>query len=1850
MVDFTKAEFDENLGKWVPATGRPGARIAEFDGEKWTETGANPSPGAISRGLTTGIETAKGILGEALPALFQSALGYDEAAQKNLLQYQERMKKLEESGLGSRVRMGDIEGLGSLLSFAGESLGEAIPSIATALIPGVGLGAAGASTLGRAAVSKAAGKVASTAAETAAKEVARREAAGIAVDASMRAAIEKAALEAAPAAIGRNWGNIAGAALGSAAQNMPETFATIYNETGEMRPEVAGLVGGIKSALDVVTPLQLIKKTRGVDFSERLSDILAGRLLKGRPGAAGAVGGLLESAAFEGLTEGLQETLDQLAVATLADKSVDWSQILEAGLKGTFGGAVPGAAAGYMGGRAKGREAAQLGELKAAQDAEESRQAELQQRYAELGSQPPDYMAGVRSSFVGANPGFRLTPEGEMDRGRMEEEARQRIEAEIPPSQREKALKDYNKYLDKIDLAYQDYVFNATKKREAEVAARQKAQEETTKARAAGEERRAADLEIIQRGNADSSLLRDDAFRQQFDEARQREANRREAAATERRMDQEELASLGFGDFPPQATPLTTAPTPISEATRDTLLDAGYRLDQIAAMGPRAESVAKGVRREAGLYTKEEAPKLQTWVRNEVEDYLGELRSGQRVSLPVVQKRLKDAGYDASKQDVTDILTQYTSGAESLVPVDASLRLGRNPEDPNVFVKQVGAPAVAPRLKVGEDVGGVPPKGGFEGVTLATEVTRPTTPLQATLQNPPAGLTSRQYEALRNRIIRRDPKATLTKKDLDAAAGGGVELTQKQAADIWEALSKNGDVKRQGFGGYRANPEAELSTEYRDEGSPRMDKPKEVKGETLIPKGTRNKLYGLGYTRDDIAGMTTEEAQGIASRREKKSDTREMASSAKTPLTLKEAGFRQDNPALRGNLEWLQEKQALADADYPLTKGMNGSITAEFMNPIELPVSFVSKIPGEMGEKRVPGESQFDTLLKRVKKKGWKPEPIYIDVNHRGEAFIYEGNTRVAVAKELGIDRIPVYVRWINGAELVEGQWSPQNILDIASSKKKTSTREMASDAEMHARNFGGTVAWQEGDLALIKTFSLNGTPIYVPTRGTRFARVNIDMVAPTSTFSAEDIAKLKKIRDRLQAEDKAREAANPQGPFKEGENVVFAGKIKPEIQGILRGWMQMLGLGGQRIVFATPEGAAGMLDLPGKWGRIANLGATLRGQGSSTSLGDGVHVIIIREGMPVVRTLETLAHEMGHILETTALREASPEVRRQIEMEFRNWLATNSPKAARDYMQALRAMRGGRFVDPGSAQTGNDLTFYWKSFGEWFADQVSRWATTQQKPISVVEQFFQRLANVLKNFFTGEKAKFAPNQKVADWLNTLDKVTPPSAGGIAPTREMKNVIEAGKIALGIKPIGRRSLMQGAAAAAGAPDISIAKDVLKQGEVLGEAWVGNGEATGRILGQIFAGKSPLPNLPYEFNLPQGLMEDLHIANETQDVDSDESLRGASGPSLHSIRGHSYDLLDRVNREKDLRKKAALKKKVSDFVYKFDDFEASLGSTAYEKRQAILNKIMEYHNTDMWIGNYPKFKNMDMALLEMLFKEAPANGSAMEAGPRLTAPAYNEDSSKLYRIGFDRFLEAFIDDQPSGNLETNLRKLEASSILNDPQTFYKVAAEKFLIPYYELMDSESYLDRLQYTYIPGKPESLTDFNDLDNNTKKSIINRMNELRKTVHDSTNIVRQLATVNMDDMRQIVENLRRYNKQFAATTSQVIAELEKYDSKVFESPEIKQKLEKFEKELNQISAEVKMEMAAGKPIPRKPGLTILQSGMMQQLESMFPDMGKLNLPKGNKEALEFARRLDADINMQVEMGEPATKPYDCR
>lgn len=383
MVNFTKAEFDEATGQWVEATGRPDARVAEWDGSKWTEVGRNPSgPGAISRGLTSGIEGTKGLLFDVAPAMVQQALGYEEASKRNLEAYRKRMQQLQESGKGSRVGLEDVKDLSSFLSFAGEAFGEAIPSMATALAGGAGA-AAGAARLGAGRLLS--GQVAKRAAELEGKTLAGEVL-------SKEAALALATKEAS-----QKVGQVAGALGGSALLNIPESYASL-EEAGVDNLGVAFGVGALKSTLDALGPIRMLSKTRGPDFSDKLTDLISARLLKGRPGTAGFVGGTLETTALEGLTEGAQELLDQTATAILADKSIDWKQVLEAAAKGGIGAAPIGGAAGAYGARNKAAAAAEAQtateEKTAAQEAEKQRRT--QETEAAL-SFPEDY--AIRREF-----------------------------------------------------------------------------------------------------------------------------------------------------------------------------------------------------------------------------------------------------------------------------------------------------------------------------------------------------------------------------------------------------------------------------------------------------------------------------------------------------------------------------------------------------------------------------------------------------------------------------------------------------------------------------------------------------------------------------------------------------------------------------------------------------------------------------------------------------------------------------------------------------------------------------------------------------------------------------------------------------------------------------------------------------------------------------------------------------------------------------------------------------------------------------------------------------------------------------------------------------------------------------------------------------------------------------------------------------------------------------------------------------------------------------------------------------------------------------------------------------------
>ena len=109
-------------------------------------------------------------------------------------------------------------------------------------------------------------------------------------------------------------------------------------------------------------------------------------------------------------------------------------------------------------------------------------------------------------------------------------------------------------------------------------------------------------------------------------------------------------------------------------------------------------------------------------------------------------------------------------------------------------------------------------------------------------------------------------------------------------------------------------------------------------------------------------------------------------------------------------------------------KGLNGAATA-YVRDISLPVDMLADIPGALDEKPGPGNGKYDDLLASVTEDGFRQDsPIMIRVNHLGKPYVMEGNNRLAVAKATGVERIPVEISWMNGAEAAAGPLTPKAV------------------------------------------------------------------------------------------------------------------------------------------------------------------------------------------------------------------------------------------------------------------------------------------------------------------------------------------------------------------------------------------------------------------------------------------------------------------------------------------------------------------------------------------------------------------------------------------------------------------------------------------------------------------------------------------------------------------------------------------------------------------------------------------------------------------------------------------------------
>lgn len=252
------------------------------------------------RGAKRGLTRMGSTFGDVIPAMAGSALGFDEYAQRQMAEAAETQRRIQETNPAQFESYTQVKDIPSALRYAAETIGETTPDIAGIIASG-GIGGALAKTGVRAAT-------------LGAEQLAARQAIGQAT----------------------------GLYLGSYAQNAPEVFQSVYQETGKLEPGVAALFGSVSAALDAVLPAQVLR-----GMTQPLKLTIAEKILE-RSGMnpsllRKALAVIPATAAKEGLTEGAQEAINISAEKFVDENAAVWgskefNRMIESSVRGAVAG------------------------------------------------------------------------------------------------------------------------------------------------------------------------------------------------------------------------------------------------------------------------------------------------------------------------------------------------------------------------------------------------------------------------------------------------------------------------------------------------------------------------------------------------------------------------------------------------------------------------------------------------------------------------------------------------------------------------------------------------------------------------------------------------------------------------------------------------------------------------------------------------------------------------------------------------------------------------------------------------------------------------------------------------------------------------------------------------------------------------------------------------------------------------------------------------------------------------------------------------------------------------------------------------------------------------------------------------------------------------------------------------------------------------------------------------------------------------------------------------------------------------------------------------------------------------
>lgn len=157
------------------------------------------------------------------------------------------------------------------------------------------------------------------------------------------------------------------------------------------------------------------------------------------------------------------------------------------------------------------------------------------------------------------------------------------------------------------------------------------------------------------------------------------------------------------------------------------------------------------------------------------------------------------------------------------------------------------------------------------------------------------------------------------------------------------------------------------------------------------------------------------------------------------PTHAKPVGFTEvhhDNPGGA----WEMHEQAYADQEIAKGRKVVGSTTAEMRG--RMPTAMVAALPGMLDEHlrtNLLHDDKANAIRASIEKDGVK-QAIFVNVNHKGQVYINEGNHRAALAKEFKQASVPVHIAYYAGGEKAPGPFNLDALVKEFGHTKKAVT------------------------------------------------------------------------------------------------------------------------------------------------------------------------------------------------------------------------------------------------------------------------------------------------------------------------------------------------------------------------------------------------------------------------------------------------------------------------------------------------------------------------------------------------------------------------------------------------------------------------------------------------------------------------------------------------------------------------------------------------------------------------------------------------------------------------------------------